>query len=67
MNVLNHPSNPPADAIDFTTQSAETFDIAHWKQASKPNYQNTPDIAYKFFKIGDNFFVTWAGRKAVSK
>lgn len=67
MEVLTHPSKPPADAIDFTTQSAETFDIAYWQQASKPNYQDTPDTAYKVFRIGNTYFVTWVGMKTVSK
>jgi hypothetical protein len=67
MEVLTHPSNPPADAVDFRTQQSEILDIAHWKQTSKPNYQDTPDTAYKVFKIGNDYFVTWAGRKGICK
>lgn len=67
MQTLTHPSNPPADAVDFTTQTSETLNIAHWKQTNKPNYQDTPDTAYRVFRIGETYFVTWAGRKAACK
>jgi hypothetical protein len=66
MNVTTHPSNPPADAIDFSTELSEPFELAYWKQISRPNVQNTNDAAYKVLKFGDQYMVIWA-RKIISK
>jgi hypothetical protein len=57
MKVTTHPSNPPADAIDFKTQQSDGYEIASWKQATKPNVQNTKDAAYKVIKLGDQYLV----------
>jgi hypothetical protein len=64
-NYFKFTSNPVhTTGSTLTTQTSETLDIAYWKQASKPSYQNTPDTAYKLFKIGDTYFVPWAEIKA---
>lgn len=62
MKATTHPSNPPADAIDFKTQQSDGYEIANWKQATKPNVQNTKDAAYKVIKLGDQYLVVWVGK-----
>lgn len=65
MKVTTHPSNPPADAIDFSTQQSDGFEIANWKQTNKPNAQNTKDAAYKVLKLGSMYLVVWVGKITV--
>lgn len=62
MYTETHPSNPPADAIDFSTQQSDGIELANWKQTTKPNVQNTHDAAYKVLKIGSQYLVIWARR-----
>jgi hypothetical protein len=62
MKVTTHPSNPPADAIDFSTQQLDGYELANWKQTSKPDVQNTKDTASKVLKLGDKYLVVWVGR-----
>lgn len=65
MKVTTHPSNPPADAIDFSTQQSEGYELASWKQTTKPNVQNTQDTAYKVLNLGDKYLVVWVGKITV--
>lgn len=60
MQTLTHPSNPPADALNFSTQQSDGYEIANWTQDSKPNAQNTKDAAYKVLKLGDRYLVVCA-------
>jgi hypothetical protein len=64
--ITTHPSNPPADAIDFRTQQSGDFEISNWKQTNKPNLQNTHDAAYKILKIGNQYLVVCARRTTAS-
>lgn len=65
MKVTTHPSNPPADAIDFDIKELEGYELASWKQTSKPDVHNTEDTAYKVIKLGDKYLVVWVGKIAV--
>lgn len=60
-----HPSNPPADAIDFSTQQSGDYEIANWKQTTKPDVHNTKDTACKVIKLGDKYLVVWIGEIAI--
>lgn len=60
-----HPSNPPADAIDFQTQQSDGYELSSWKQASKPNVKNTKDASYKALRLGDKYLVVCAMKLAV--
>lgn len=66
MKATTHPSNPPADAIDFSAQQSEGYELSNWKQESKPNVQDTKDAAYKVLKLGSMYLVVCA-RKITAK
>jgi hypothetical protein len=66
MQTITHPSNPPANAMNFTTQHSDTLEIASWKQSDRPNVQSTNGVFYKVLKFADQYMVIWA-RVSTSK
>jgi hypothetical protein len=63
---ITHPSNPPADAIGFNTKLSDGYELASWKQTSKPIVHNTNDAAYKVLKLGDWYLVVCAMKIAAN-